>query len=163
MGRNKFVRGVSLRESDPSSQFILWAFRSCALGESRCCCLVRQFDRVFGGDAGGKAFGDVLQLVETLGRRGRRRVTLGMPSCSRLTHNETSLISSLSAMQLGDRALCEAHLAWLMGRQPDPGLTETVGRIAKAFSERGLWIRVPPAAENREHVAGITPLHAVYG
>lgn len=143
MVQEAFMKGVDLADLGQATQFALWGFRSCAMGQSRCCCLFRQFDHVFGADCGRAVFGEVLRLAEGLGNQGGRRLVLGRPTSQRMTYDEASIVAALAAAQRGDTGLRDAHLTWLLAKPPDASLSATVSRIADACSLAGMRIVMP--------------------
>ena len=142
MTKSLFLLETSLPELGTGSGLAVWSFRACALGHGDCCVLMRGFERAFGDDAD-PALRAMLGLVRVIGHQGRRKVSLGMPGCVRITRDELSLLMVLAAAQSGDSALRDAHLTWLNGRTPCDHMSLIVERVADLFGSNGYRIKLP--------------------
>lgn len=142
MTSDGFLVDVFLPELGLGAGVALWSFRACARGGAKCCAIVRGFQETF-GDRGPKALDQVIALTKTLGTDGGRYIKLAMPGCARVTADELSIVAVLSSAQARDRALCDAHLSWLLAGPPPQALSDTAHEIADHFSMSGLQIIAP--------------------
>lgn len=78
-------------------------------------------------------------------RKAPRKISLAMPACVRVTHDELSYLSAMAALHHGVVAGCEAHLAWLFAGRPDPRAVEALGAFGDGLAAHGLWVETPPA------------------
>lgn len=151
MPPSAFLRDTFLPDLGAGSGVAIWGFRACALGHARCCTLVRGFEHFFGACEGGPMLSHMLGLARIIGNEGRRKVRLAMPGCVHLTHDEASLLSALSAAQVYDLALRDAHLSWLLGSAPGDRIHAHMQALADAFDRRAIVITAPaPPACERE-------------
>jgi len=139
-----------LPELGKGSGYFLLAFRGIAFGGARCNCLNRFYENVF-GPAGETVLTEIRILARYLGNVGHRRIKLAQPGCARLTHDEASLLSALSAAQNGDRALMEAHLSWLMAGSVCVEISQCLTAISEKFQQARLHIHAPEAASTTPH------------
>ncbi len=82
-------------------------------------------------------------MARFIGHEGRRKVSLAVPGCIRLTRDEVSLLTAFSASQMQDNALRDAHLSWLTGRAADGQLGLLSDHVACVFSRHGYDILLP--------------------
>ncbi|MEM0984925.1 MAG: hypothetical protein AAGJ32_01640 [Pseudomonadota bacterium] len=142
---SSIVATSTLVDLGSGSQLALFGFRACAFGQAKCCCLLKTFKDVFGEESGGRVLGKFLDLARALGHDGRRKLKLAAPGCIRLTHDEASVLSALSAAQHGDESLRDAHLTWLLARTPDAEHQDLVDWISMAMGGHGLTVTPPEA------------------
>ncbi len=147
MSSNAFLPSASLAELGRGAGLAVWSFRACAVGRAGCCTLVRGYENVFGED-GPPALGSMLALARLIGHDGRRKVSLALPGCVRMTRDELSLLTALAAAQVQDEALRDAHLSWLTARSATDRVGALADHIAGVFTRHGLLIQLPetPAA-----------------
>ena len=142
-----FIEDLSLPELGYGAGFALWSFRACARGCADCGALKRGFAHAFGEDASAALLG-VQRMTSTFGHIGRRKLTLAMPGSVRITADELSLISMLAAAQAHDEAARDAHLQWLLVKQPAQGVGNLITGLADLFARHNLII-TPPDIELR--------------
>lgn len=157
MPGGSFVSNFTLPELGIGAGFALWGFRGCALRCSGCCAMIQGFERAFGEEAGTVLSG-MRTLVRAIGYDGRRKVTLSKPGCARVTADEISIAAMFAAAQTHNTAARDAHLVWLLARQPSQELSDLATRIADSFVRAGLRI-VAPAAEVGPQAAAPPVLH----
>lgn len=138
-----FVPNASLVDLGPGAQVSLFGFRACSAGQTKCCCLLKLFQQTFGPERGGPALGLLMKLSDRLGSKGHRRLEVAEPNAVRLTHDEASLLSALSAAQDDDAARACAHLTWLFARGPNEYEETLLFDLVDFFSVRGLEINTP--------------------
>jgi len=136
-------------ELSAGSQIALFGFRSCALGHTKCCCLVRKFQDIFGEEAGGKVLYSLLKLAQNLGNDGKRVIRLSGPETVKFTHDEASVLSALAAAQADDFETSEAHLNWLLARPPNQKELNILIDIVNPFAAHGLTIEAPERANHK--------------
>ena len=142
MSSSRFLDSTYLPDLGTGSSLAIWGFRACAMGGAGCCTIVRGFDDAFGED-GGPVLGNVLALARFIGHEGRRKVSLAMPGCARITRDELSLLTAFAAAQMQDESLRDAHLTWLTARSPNQAVSCITDYIAMAFARHGHDIRLP--------------------
>lgn len=160
MRNNTFVTDTYLPELGKASGLAIWGFRACAMGGAGCCTIVRGFENAFDTD-GAPVLGHMLAMARFIGHDGRRKVSLAMPGCARITRDELSLLTVFAAAQMHDEALRDAHLTWLTAKSPDTAIISLADSIASTFAHHGYDIALPYPMINRPPRAGT--LHAVAG
>lgn len=148
MRDSAFVTDTYLPDLGTGSGIAIWGFRACAMGGAGCCTIVRGFENAFAGD-GAPVLGSMLALARFIGHDGRRKVSLAMPGCARITRDELSLLAAFGAAQMQDEALRDAHLTWLTARAPDEAMTSVTDHIAVSFLIHGYQIGLPEAPPQR--------------
>lgn len=139
-----FLPVTSLADLGRGSGLAVWSFRACAVGRAGCCTLVRGYENVFGKD-GPPALGSMLSLARLIGHDGKRKVSLALPGCIRITRDELSLLTALAASQVHDEALRDAHLSWLTASAATGRIGALTDHIAGVFSRHNLQIVLPAA------------------
>lgn len=134
-----FVEGVRLSSLTEGGGLALWSFRACAVGATRCQCFPQTFDCHFGA-AGPDVLHHIMVMAQLVGQYGARKITLSYPNSNRLTHDETSLLNTLSAAQHTNEAGLCAHITWIMAGGETTKLAKAVCYVASAFAEQGLFI-----------------------
>lgn len=153
MNDSAYLIDTYLPDLGRGSATAMWGFRACALGHARCCCLIRGFEEIFGKDAAGPVLSELLELARILGNEGRRKVKLAMPGCARITYDEASFLSAISAAQSSDLALRDAHLSWLLAMSASQDASNHASRLGGYFLAHGMPVcapeceTVPPARE----------------
>lgn len=155
MDDSSYLADTYLPELGRGAATAMWGFRACALGHAKCCCLIKGFTAVFGREAAGPVLSDLLKLARIVGNEGRRRVRLAMPGCARITYDEASFLSALSAAQSPDPALRDAHLSWLLAMSATDEASDCTSRLAGRFLSYGLPIQAPKAMAPRPDAAPI--------
>lgn len=153
MRSNNFLEDTYLPELGLGAGIAIWGFRACAMGGAGCCTIIRGFERAFGAD-GAPLLGEMLALARFIGHDGRRKVSLAMPGCARITRDELSLLTVFSAAQMQDEALRDAHLTWLTARSPCTAVCSLTDHIAKSFALHGYDITLPRAVPVRPQRSG---------
>ena len=148
MRTSSFLDDTYLPELGKGSGLAIWGFRACAMGGAGCCTIVRGFEHAFGGD-GPPMLGHMLALARFIGHDGRRKVSLAMPGCARITRDELSILTVFAAAQMHDDALRDAHLTWLTARSPDHATADLVDSLAGAFARHGYDIALPQPVMSR--------------
>lgn len=163
MRSSTFLEDTYLPDLGKGSGIVIWGFRACAMGGAGCCTIVRGFEHAF-GTSGAPLLGHMLALARFIGHDGRRKVSLAMPGCARITRDELSLLTVFAAAQMQDDALRDAHLTWLTACSPDQTITGLVDQIAGAFACHGYDIILPETAGKRPlQRARPGSLHALAG
>ncbi|MEL6686293.1 MAG: hypothetical protein AAFP97_01580 [Pseudomonadota bacterium] len=137
---SNIVGGLDLNKLGEGSALLLWAFRSCACGWTKCSCLPAMFDHHF-GEQGPDVLRHILVLAQVIGSGGHRKITLVNPNSARVTHDEASLLRSVEAVQNGHVASLSAQMTWLMAGGSITVPSWAVSSIAKAFAQKGLFVR----------------------
>lgn len=151
MSQACFVPEMSLSNLGRGTRMAVWGFRACAIGHSECCALIRGFEHAF-AEEGPPVLGSILSVARFIGHEGRRKVSLAVPGCIRLTRDEVSLLTAFSASQMQDDALRDAHLSWLTGRAADRQLGLLSDHVACVFARHGYDILLPSAKETGANV-----------
>ncbi|WP_084395580.1 hypothetical protein [Henriciella aquimarina] len=149
MRDSTFVTDTCLPELGRGAGLAIWGFRACAIGGAGCCTIVRGFERAFGDETGPPLLGNLLALARFIGHDGRRKVSLAVPGCVRITRDELSLLTVFAASQMQDEALRDAHLTWLTACSPDETLTGLADQIAMSFAHHGYDIHLPQTSGAR--------------
>ena len=142
MSHGCFVPDMALSELGAGTRMATWGFRACAIGHSECCALIRGFENALAED-GSPVLGSILSIARFIGHQGRRKVSLAVPGCIRLTRDEVSLLTAFSAAQMKDEALRDAHLSWLTGRTAHKQLGLLADHVASRFAHHGYDILLP--------------------
>ena len=145
MSGSRFVSDTYVPRLGVGTGLALWGFRVCALRGVRCCAIVQGFRRAFGDEAPG-VLSDMLAFARVVGFDGRRKVTVALPDCARVTADEVSITAMFAAAQAQDAGARDAHLLWILARSPTDEVSQLVARIADAFARQGLRIAAPPTA-----------------
>ena len=153
MQSSSFIQDTYLPELGRGSGLAIWGFRACAMSGAGCCTIVRGFQHAFGKD-GAPLLGQMLALARCIGHDGRRKVSLAMPGCARVTRDELSLLTVFSACQMQDDALRDAHLTWLTARSPGEAVSGLASDIASTLSVDGLDRNLPHKMRPRPGRAG---------
>ena len=146
MTDTRLVSTRTLLDLGPGAQIAMFGFRSSAFGHTRCCCLLKTYNHIFGDDCGGRVLGRLMRLAECLGRDGNRRLDLTLPNAIRFTHDEASVLSALSAAQNDEQDTSRAHLTWLLARPPRSEEVNILNEIVWFFNDRDLIIETPEQA-----------------
>jgi hypothetical protein len=96
------------------------------------------------GFPGRAALGAMHMLVREIGTAGARRVSVACPGCCRMTADELSFLALLSAAQLRDHALADAHVTWLLAGRHSETARSAALAIGGMFKAAGLIIEGPP-------------------
>lgn len=150
MSEKPFVDATELIDFSPGTSIAIWAFRSCALGMTRCDCLPTIFSDLFGKD-GPDTLRHVLVLAQVIGHSGQRKLNLTYPNSQRITHDEASLLRALNAAQQDRKATVNAQLHWLMAGSDVSPARKTLVYVAEKFSNRGLMISDPYGQNRTDH------------
>ena len=161
MTESAYLTDTSLPDLGRGSATAIWGFRACALGHARCCCLIRGFERIFGKEAAGPVLSELLELARIFGNDGRRKVKLAMPGCARITYDEASFLSAISAAQSVDLALRDAHLSWLLAMSASQAASEHTSRLGGYFLAHGMPVCAPecetvPPSKGAMNLASMT-------
>ncbi len=103
---------------------------------------------------------DPAYLPGLLGTAARRRLSFGHPGWPGVSSDEQRLLSLISAAQLENAALLEAHLAWLTRIEARRPLALATRGLAAAFVEHDLGFS-PVAAGNAAANAPRAPIRLV--
>lgn len=165
MTDTRLVSTRTLLDLGPGAQIAMFGFRSSAFGHTRCCCLLKSYNHIFGDDCGGRVLGRLMRLAECLGREGNRPLDLTLPNAIRFTHDEASILSALAAAQSGELDTSRAHLTWLLARQPSSEEINILSDIVWFFTDRSLVIETPEhaPAEPSPHNQSSRPQLALVG
>lgn len=142
MTQRPFVEPVTLMDLSPGTGIAIWAFRSCAMGMTRCDCLPRVFTDLF-GDEGPITLRHILVLAQVIGHSGRKTLSLTYPNSQKISHDEASLLRALQAAQLDRIATVEAQLHWLMAGATIRSARDALMFIADQFARHDLPINDP--------------------
>ena len=162
MSKNAFFPDLYLPELGHGSGMALLGFRACAFGQTEGHCIGRMFDHFFRDDSGA-VLGNLLALVRFMSNDGRRTIVLAPTGCGGLTYDEASLLCCLSAAQLGNAAVRDAYLSWLLAMDPSHFVRVMADEIARTFDRHALAIVPPPAASRARVPARPSPLRVVDG
>ena len=143
MSGSRFVADVHVPQLGTGAGLALWGFRVCALRGIKCCAIVQGFKSAFGDEAP-SVLSDMLAFARVVGFDGRRKVTVALPDCTRVTADEISITAMFAAAQAQDAGARDAHLLWILARSPTDEVSQLVARIADAFARQGLRIMAPP-------------------
>lgn len=138
-----FIPDTTLADLGLGAQISLYGFRACAFEQKLSKRVISTFNDIFGNVIGGHTLDQFECLVRRLGRDGSRRLKLAAPGCSRLTHDEASILGSIAAAQKGDARLRDKHLRWLLAACPSVDLADTVQRVAIALNACELRVITP--------------------
>ncbi|MEL6687122.1 MAG: hypothetical protein AAFP97_05845 [Pseudomonadota bacterium] len=144
MSEKPFVEARELIDLSPGTSIAIWAFRSCAMGMTRCDCLPMIFSDLF-GEEGRDVLRHVLVLAQVIGHSGQRKLSLTYPNSQRVTHDEASLLRALNAAQRGRNATVYAQLHWIMAGAEVSPARKALTYVAEKFFNRGLIISDPYA------------------
>jgi hypothetical protein len=124
-----------------AGHLLVWTWRKMVGGHGECPVLMREYDRFAGmrADALLAAFATFLLL---LGRGSRRVLNVGPPHCAGLTADEERMLRLIAAAQAGEGLLAAAHLTWLVRRDAQAGVMQTVEKLAQTLMDAGVIL--PP-------------------
>lgn len=134
---------TTLPELGEGAGYFLLAFRGIAFGNNKCNCLNRYFEDRF-GEAGKDILADITGLARLLGNVGQRRIRLAHPGCGRVSHDEVSILSALSAAGKDEQDQVEAHLNWLLAGRISTDTIILINDIAARFRSFERPIKAPP-------------------
>jgi hypothetical protein len=121
--------------------------------------IAHEFTEIFGED--GEETLSILRIfLGLLGTAARRRLSFGHPGWPGVTSDEQRLLSLISAAQLENAALIEAHLVWLARIEARRPLALATRGLAAAFAEHGLGFS-PVAAGRSADNAHRAPIRLV--
>lgn len=119
--------------------FGVFAFRVAARGLAGCWTVQECFERALASD-GPDALSAVSRFARALGTQGRRKITLAMPSCVRITADELSFLSAMAASQAQAVDAYAAHLTWLFaGSAPEPAVN-ALACFSDTLAVHDLWV-----------------------
>jgi len=75
---------------------------------------------------------------------GQRRIRLAHPGCGRVSHDEVSILSALSAAGKDEQDQVEAHLNWLLAGRISTDTIILINDIAARFRSFERPIKAPP-------------------
>ena len=142
MSDPSFVAGLTVGDLGMAGEISLFGLRASACGRPTCCAVLRAFNGACGDD-GPDALAAIVTFTYLLSTKGRRKVTLGMPGCGRITRDEWSFAEAFAATQARRQAARDSHVAWLFADAPSPCAIQALGLGAAIFSEHGLMMRMP--------------------
>lgn len=152
---------TTLIELGAGAQLTMIGFRIYSLSKTPCKCVTGTYHDVFGCRRGIQVMKALADLSAEITRVGRRRIRLTMPGSVLLTHDEGSLLSAISAAQVGDTALRDAHLSWLLARSPSDACGERTNFLAEAMTAREFPVNAPGASAV-SGAGGLTARHLVH-
>lgn len=123
---------------------IVWSLRRLALGRLHCPLVAREFAEACGAESG-EALAAFQVLLWTLGRSGRRRLSVRPPGLLTLSRDEELLIAVFAAAQAGAPDRLRAHLTWLYGSSDTGRLEAAVKLVAGILAGKGHRVRLPQA------------------
>lgn len=97
------------------------------------------------GCAGVQAYRALEVFLQQLSLRGRRRLTLSVPSDARLTGDEALLLDVFGCAQAEDYRSLDERLVDLTGVRPSVAMGAAACCVAETLALNGLWLR-PGAA-----------------
>jgi len=115
----------------PAEHALLLALRAVVTGQDDSPVLAARLQRLW-GDAAVDRLRQIRVLVGQIALRGRREVRIAPLGVISLTRDEQLLLASLAAARAAAADRLTAHLRFLLGREPDAGLTATVRGLAGA-------------------------------
>jgi len=124
-----------------AGHLLIWTWRKMVGGHGECPVLAREYDR-FAGDAADALLAAFATFLLLLGRGSRRVLSVGPPHGAGLTADEERMLRLIAAAQTGERVLAAAHLTWLVRRDAQDGVMETVEKLAEALMKAGVIL--PP-------------------
>ncbi|MEL6277267.1 MAG: hypothetical protein AAFY22_06785 [Pseudomonadota bacterium] len=144
--------------------YALWGFRASAARHANCPTLIRGFDQAL-SRYGRLALMELEAFARILGSKGRRRLSIGCPGCASVTADELSIAALLSAAQIRNEDLADAHAAWLMAGCGEQEAKEAAHRVGWLFCAGCLEIKAPPIeiserAERMQSLSLHQPGHA---
>lgn len=141
---------ADIRELTWGAHFMIWAFRTVALGRGDSVVLQKAFEDAC-SPVGQESLNAFVVFVRELSRQGRRRIKLAPPGCTSLTRDEQSILALFAAAQEGAHDRLRAHLAWLAAGVPAAPLPAAAAMVAQALEFNGHIIPAPqmivPAGE----------------
>jgi hypothetical protein len=124
-----------------AGHLLVWTWRKMVGGHGECPVLAREYDR-FAGDQADALLAAFATFLLLLGRGSRRVLNVGPPHCAGLTADEERMLRLIAAAQTGEGVLAAAHLTWLVRREAQDGVMETVEKLADALTKAGVIL--PP-------------------
>jgi hypothetical protein len=124
-----------------AGHLLVWTWRKMVGGQGECPVLTREYDR-FAGDGADALLAAFATFLLLLGRGSRRVLNVGPPHCAGLTADEERMLRLIAAAQAGEGVLASAHLTWLVRREAQEGVMQTVEKLAEALTKAGVIL--PP-------------------
>lgn len=124
-----------------AGHLLVWTWRKMVGGCAECPVLTREYDR-FAGDQADALLAAFATFLLLLGRGSRRVLIVGPPHCAGLTADEERMLRLIAAVQTGEGILAAAHLTWLVRRDAQDSVMETVEKLTKALTRAGVVL--PP-------------------
>ncbi|MEM6682695.1 MAG: hypothetical protein AAF607_10665 [Pseudomonadota bacterium] len=153
-----FVKETTLIKLGRGAGLSIWGFRSCAGNAPNCGCVSNSFEAVFGSD-GPHMLDCVEFFAQCVAKLGRRKVGLASPGHIHITHDEASVLATISAAQAGDYDVRNAHLAWLLADEPPLSLKRTIDEIADGFTALSIDVLSPEYDQQHpQHLQKTTPI-----
>jgi hypothetical protein len=148
-----------LLELTTAEQFALWSLRHRRARPWDGRIVAEGFFRAFGLCGVEEALAAFAALCETVGRHGRRRLSLNGCACRSVAADERALLTLLAAAQAEEAAHVRALAAWLCRPEGQPALAEAARRFAVALAARDLWLPLRleperPRRKTRGRIAG---------
>jgi len=158
-GRQEIAPCLGVLGLTYGEHLLLWTLRRLVARRGSCPLIAHEFTEVFGED--GEETLSILRIfLSLLGTAARRRLSFGHPGWPGVTSDEQRLLSLISAAQVDNAALLEAHLAWLARIEARRPLALATRGLAAAFAEHDLGFS-PVAAASSAAIAPRTPIRLV--
>lgn len=139
---DSLVPDVMLPDLTLGTGLLLTGFRGSATHGGPCACVDKAFARAFQGEEA-PVLARLLMFARMLGYHGRRKIRLAPPGSPRVTDDELLIAALMEGAQLGDKAIRDGHLGWLLAAPaPDP-LSALAQDLADQFSAAGQRITAP--------------------
>lgn len=110
---------------------LLLALRAVVTGQEDSPVLAARLQRLWGTDTADR-LRQIRVLVGQIALRGRREVRIAPLGVIGLTRDEQQLLATLAAARLDHPDLLTARLRYLLGREPDAGLTAAIRGVSGA-------------------------------
>lgn len=139
---SSFVRDMYLHELGVGAGLVLWGFRACACQAENSRSVRRGFEHAVREESE-TVLADLRTFAYVVGFDGMRKVTLAQPGSARVTVDELLIVTVFAAAQSGNLEARDAHLLWLLAREPDEEISSSAQRVADAFARHRLRITTP--------------------
>jgi hypothetical protein len=158
-GRREIAPCLGVLGLTYGEHLLVWTLRRLVARRGSCPLIAHEFTEVFGED--GEETLSILRIfLGLLGTAARRRLSFGHPGWPGVTSDEQRLLSLISAAQVENAALLEAHLAWLARIEARRPLALATRGLAAAFAEHDLGFS-PVAAGRSGFSAPRAPIRLV--